>query len=79
MGARRIAQAVDAVGNDAQRIDVEAGIGLIEDGARLEHQHLQDLVALLLAAGKPSFTPRDGKLSSMCIWRALPRTTSRKS
>ena len=33
------------------RVDVEAGIGLVEDAhARLEHGHLQDLVALLLAA-----------------------------
>jgi hypothetical protein len=34
-----------------QRIDVEAGIGLVEQRElRLEHGHLQDLVALLLAA-----------------------------
>src|SRR5215831_18041837 len=52
-GALRRAQAVDAVGDDAQRVDIEAGVGLIEHGkARLEQRHLQDLVALLLAAGK---------------------------
>ena len=49
--ARRVAQRVDAVGHRAQRVDVEAEIGLVQDAqARLEHRHLQDLVALLLAA-----------------------------
>ena len=47
------AQRVDAVGDDAQRVDVEAAIGLVENAeARLQHRHLEDLVALLLAAGK---------------------------
>ena len=42
---------LDAVGDDAQRVDVEAGVGLVEDGdPRLEHRHLEDLDALLLAA-----------------------------
>ena len=41
---------VDTVGHDAQRVDVETGVGLIEDcQTRLEHRHLEDLVALLLA------------------------------
>src|SRR5580658_5566110 len=47
----RAAQVVDAVGDDAQRVDVEAGVGLVhkrEPG--LEHRHLKDLAALLLAA-----------------------------
>ena len=44
---------VDALGDDAQRVDVEAGVGLVEDGdLRLEQLELQDLVALLLAAGE---------------------------
>src|SRR5690606_1016905 len=44
----RPAQAVHAVGEQAQRIDVEARIRLVEDGeARFEHRHLQNLVALL--------------------------------
>ena len=35
----------------AERVDVEAGVGLVEHrDHRLEHRHLQDLVALLLAA-----------------------------
>ena len=47
------AQRVDAVGDDPQRVDVEARVGLVEDGElRLEHRHLEDLVALLLAAGE---------------------------
>ena len=41
----------DAVGDDAQRVDVEAGVGLVEHrDVGLHHRHLQDLVALLLAA-----------------------------
>ena len=36
-----------------QRVDVEARVGLVEDRERrLEHRHLEDLVALLLAAGE---------------------------
>ena len=47
------AQPVDAVGDDLERVDVEAGIGLVEHAEpRLEQRHLQDLVALLLAAGE---------------------------
>ena len=35
----------------AQRVDVEAGVGLVEDrDPRLQHRHLEDLDALLLAA-----------------------------
>ena len=51
--ALRRAQPVDAIGNDLERVDIEAGIGLVEHRqARLQHRHLQDLVALLLAAGE---------------------------
>ena len=47
------AQPVDAVGDDFERVDVEAGIGFVEHGEpRLEQRHLQNLVALLFAAGK---------------------------
>ena len=46
-------QGVDAVGDDAQGVDVQAGVGLVEDAQlRLQHRHLEDLVALLLAAGE---------------------------
>ena len=45
---------LDAPGHDLQGVDVEAGVGLVEDGQLgLEDGHLQDLVALLLAAGEP--------------------------
>src|SRR4051812_23231664 len=44
-------QRVDALGDDLQRVDVEAGVGLVEyRELGLEHRHLQDLEALLLAA-----------------------------
>ena len=47
------AQRVHAAGDDAQGVDVEARVGLVEDRERrLEHRHLEDLVALLLAAGE---------------------------
>src|SRR5262249_19793910 len=47
------AQPIDAVGHHLERIDVEPGIGLVEHAQpRLQQRHLQDLVALLLAAGK---------------------------
>ena len=37
----------------AQRVDVEAGVGLVEHGdVGLEQRHLEHLVALLLAAGE---------------------------
>ena len=43
----------DSLGDDAQRVDVEAGIGLVEDREfGFEDRHLHDLVALLLAAGE---------------------------
>jgi hypothetical protein len=47
-------QAVDALRDDLERVDVEAGIRLVEYRERgLEHEHLQDFVALLLAAREP--------------------------
>ena len=47
------AERIDALGDDLERVDVEARIGLVEHGKRrLEQAHLQDLVALLLAAGE---------------------------
>ena len=52
-GALLRAQPVDAFGDDPQRIDVEAGIGFVEHAKpRLEQRHLQNLIALLLTAGK---------------------------
>ena len=47
------AHPVDALADDAQRVDVEAGVGLVEDReARLEQLELQHLVTLLLTAGE---------------------------
>ena len=52
-GARRRAQGVDAVCDGLERVDVQPRVGLVQDGElRLEHRHLEDLVALLFAAGK---------------------------
>src|ERR1019366_7919543 len=49
----RSAQAVDAPADDLERVHVETGVGLVEDGkARLQHRHLENLVALLLTAGE---------------------------
>src|SRR5205085_9615164 len=43
-----------AAGDDAERVDVEAAVRLVEHrNARLQHRHLQDLDALLLAAREP--------------------------
>ena len=47
------AHLLDPPRDDAEGVDVEAGVGLVEDGeVGLEHGHLEDLVALLLAAGE---------------------------
>src|SRR5665647_3393000 len=45
--------AVHALGDNLERVDVEAGVGLVEHGELgAEQFELQDLVALLLAAGE---------------------------
>src|SRR5262249_31254 len=45
------AQGVDTVGHDPQGVDVETRVGLVEDAQLgVEYRHLEDLVALLLAA-----------------------------
>ena len=47
------ADLTDALGHDAQRVDVETRVGLVEDrDVGLEDRHLHDLVALLLAAAE---------------------------
>ena len=54
IGALGAAHRVDAVGDDLERVDVEARVGLVENRQlRLEQRHLEDLVALLLAAREP--------------------------
>jgi hypothetical protein len=48
------ADPVHALADDPQRVDVQPGVGLVEDGdLRLEQLHLEDLVALLLPAREP--------------------------
>ena len=52
-GVLLAAQSVDAVRYDFQRIDIEPGVGLIENRQfRIEHRHLEDLVPLFLTAGE---------------------------
>ena len=46
-----LAHGAHAARDDTQRVDVETGIRLVEHGdERLQQRHLEDLVALLLAA-----------------------------
>ncbi len=52
-GALRAAHGADAAGDDLERVDVEAGVGLVENGEPgFQHRHLQNLVALLFATGE---------------------------
>ncbi len=49
--AVRGAQRVHAGGDDAQRVDIQARVGLVQDReGGLENRHLEDLVSFLLAA-----------------------------
>ena len=44
---------IHAVGDDAQRVNVQPRIGLVQNGKlRLQQRHLQDFRALLLTPGK---------------------------
>ena len=46
--------AVDAFGHDAERIDVQARIGFVQQRqCRLEQQHLKDFKSLFLATAEP--------------------------
>ena len=55
---------VDAVGDDVQRVDVEARVGLVEDrDRRLLERELEDLQALLLAAGEALVEVARGELA----------------
>jgi len=47
------AQAIDALGDDLERVDVQPGVGLVQHcEPGFQQRHLQDFVALLLAAGE---------------------------
>src|SRR6266545_3535885 len=64
-GVIRTLELVHAVGNDLERVDVQAGIGFVEDGQLwLQHGHLKDFVALLLAAGEADV---DGALEQIFV------------
>ncbi len=55
--------AVHALGDDADGVDIEAAVGLVEDGeCRPEHGQLQDLGPLLLAAGESFVQVAPGEL-----------------
>ncbi len=59
------AQLVDAARDEPQRVDVEAAVGLVEERQlRLEHRHLENLVALLLAAREADI---DGALQKIVV------------
>ncbi len=52
-GSLLAAQGVNPSGDGTQRVDIQAGVRLIQNGQpRIEYSHLEDLVALLLAAGE---------------------------
>src|SRR5207302_878738 len=52
-GAIWTAHRIDSVRHDPERVNVEAGIGFIQDRQlRFQHGHLQNLVALLFPAGE---------------------------
>src|SRR5262249_59103162 len=54
---------VDALGDDPHRVDVQAAVGLVEDGERrAEHRKLQDLGPLLLTAGEALVEITPGEL-----------------
>src|SRR5207302_309459 len=58
-GALRAAELIHRLGDRSQRVDVQTGIGLVQNREPwLEDGELQDLVALFLTAEKPSFTGR---------------------
>ena len=64
-----VAKRVHARRDEAHRVHVEARIGLVEDAhARLQHRHLQDLVALLLAAREAHI---DGPLEHVGVDREV--------
>jgi hypothetical protein len=57
-------QFVHAAGNDFQRVNVQAGIRLVEDGElRFEHGHLENFARFFSPPEKPSFTERLSKSS----------------
>ena len=63
-GFLRAAKGVHTVGHNLQGIHVEAGVGLVEYAEeRVEHGHLEYLVALFLASAETDIHLALGKLS----------------
>ncbi len=59
--AVRRAHQVDPLRHDLERVDVQAGVGLVHHAVlRTQHRHLQDLAALFLASGE-TFVERAGR------------------
>ena len=56
---------VDALGHRLESVDIESGVGLVEHAELgLEHRHLEDLVALLLASGEAFI---DGTIEELLV------------
>ena len=65
---------VHALADDSQRVNVQSGVGFVEDrDLGLEQFQLQDLVALLFAAGEPlvDVALREGRVDLECGHRGL--------
>ncbi len=58
------AHGIHAFRDDLERIDIEAGVGLVHNAVfRVEHHHLEDLVAFFLTAGEAFVDCAGGKFS----------------
>jgi len=75
----RSPQAVNAIGDDFQRIDVESRVGLVEyPQHRFKYRHLENLVALLFTAGKALVdAPVEKALVHLHQLRFLPDQTKK--
>ncbi len=57
------AQLIDSLSDDAQGVDIQTTIRLVEDSELgLEHSHLEDLIALLLTTGEAFVDRAAGEL-----------------
>ena len=60
----RTPEGIDAGGDDLEGVDVETAVGLVEHGVGgLQHRHLEDLAALLLAAREPLVHGTGGEIA----------------
>ena len=59
-----LAELIESLGHDAEGVDVETGVGLVQDGElRLEHGHLEYLIALALSAAEALVDTAAGELA----------------